>query len=163
MVLQLNPEGIKKFRKYLLRILPLALVIYFTWKILPLFHRPQYGFYFERTIDSIISIWLIDLTIHNKSKWLKDNVFENRFLNLVGKISYGLYLFHYPFHPFYLNLLSKIAIRVPMFSALFKNFLFVNISALLALFTVAYLSFELLEKRITGIKKNFTYNKKSPS
>jgi peptidoglycan/LPS O-acetylase OafA/YrhL len=154
---QLNASRYAKFKEKLKIAVPIAFVIYFTWKLVPYFGLfPKYIF-FQRTIDSVLSIWVIDLVITNKSTWFKTNILENRLLNKIGKISYGLYLFH-DVYPYFLEKIFQYLIeKFPLFKGFLSNVYTFRIVSLVTLFIIASLSFELIEKRITNFKNRFDY------
>jgi peptidoglycan/LPS O-acetylase OafA/YrhL len=149
---RLKEDRLQKLLKYLRVALPVALLIYFTERIsrslgirLPIIS-------FERTIDSVICLWIIHGAVSSKNLWIKKNVLENKFLNLIGKISYGIYLFHYPL-PFFFNKgISKLQIVFPSLQNILGNVFFDKILMSILLFILSYLSFEFFEKRITNLK-----------
>lgn len=124
------------------------------WTILPL-----------RTIVSFITIWVITYIIINReTKSLKFKfILNNKILIFLGKISYGLYLYH-NIIPGTLN--SKIINKYlnPLLpDLLYKKywgqlFLLENI---ILLITISWLSFTLLEKRFLNLKKYFDYKNKN--
>ena len=155
---QLNQEKHSEFVKKMQPSFFGAIIVYFVWKICPYINLfPKYMF-FSRTIDSIISIAIIHLTINNKSIWIKRYVLENKLLNTIGKISYGIYLLHYPFFFFYDKFKFFTIREIPKSQYLFENYYVNNILMLTSLFIITYLSFEFFEKRITNLKNKFTYN-----
>ena len=144
-----------KFQKYFKLIAACALIMYFGFKICPYFDiTPKFGYY-NRTIESVISIWLIDLVINNKSQWVIDNILENKILNGIGKISYGLYLYHYPFPYIFSKYVVK---KFPDFELFIHKYGFLyNPIMLIIVFIIAFASFEFIEKRITNFKGRFEY------
>jgi len=151
---QLNENRYAEFKQKLKIALPIVLAIYFIWKLCPYFDVSPKLIFFQRTIDSIISIWLIDFVINTKPGWFKNSILENKTLNTIGKISYGLYLYHY-IYPYFFNQFIQYSIeKIPSLNFLTNTY--VNqILALSSLFLIAYLSFELFEKRITELKSRF--------
>lgn len=124
------------------------------WTILPL-----------RTIVSFITIWVITyIIIHRETKSLKFKfILNNKILIFLGKISYGLYLYH-NIIPGTLN--SKIINKYlnPLLpDLLYKKYwgqLFLLENVIL-LITISWLSFTLLEKRFLNLKKYFDYKNKN--
>jgi len=136
-----NKDSLQKFRKTLSFLLPIAVVIYFCWKLAPVLgHVAVYSIYFQRIVDSIIAIAIIDKTITTKLAFL-----ENPVLVSIGKISYGVYLFHYP-------------IGVLIDSAnISSNFYFVYAIKLTLLLLISYCSYYFFESKIIRLKKRFEY------
>lgn len=113
-----------------------------------------------RTIISIMALWLIAyITINaNSNRALFKLVWNNKVLIFLGKISYGLYLYH--------NLVSGFNIKViniyinPLLpDILFKKhwgelFLAENI---ILLVLISWLSFVFIEKKFLSLKKYFQY------
>ncbi len=93
---QLDPDKHLQSIKKFVPIFWGAVLVYFVWKLCPYFNAfPKFSF-FRRSIDSIIAIGIIHWAINNKSIFIKKYFLENKLLNTIGKISYGLYLLHYP-------------------------------------------------------------------
>ena len=153
----LNEDRLKKFIRYLRLFLPLALLIYFAEKIVPFFGIFPLTMSFDRTTDSIISVWLIHLAITNKSIWIKNKILENKFINLIGKMSYGIYLIHYPFPGIFYNCVNMLVNKFPRLKFLFSSHFFNTLFMCFALFFICYLSFEFFERRVTGFKRKFNY------
>jgi peptidoglycan/LPS O-acetylase OafA/YrhL len=112
-----------------------------------------------RTIVSIIALWLIAyIVLHQQNDKLKINMLlSNRILIFLGKISYGIYLYHHII-PSALNL--KIIDRYlnPLLpDYLYKDHwarLYVTENAIL-LVLISWLSYVLIEKRFLNLKKQF--------
>ncbi|RBP43724.1 peptidoglycan/LPS O-acetylase OafA/YrhL [Roseimicrobium gellanilyticum] len=77
------------------------------------------------------------------------NLLENRVLTYCGKISYGLYLYHYPIYYFVNDAFRPLewVYRVPI--------------KVLSTFAIASLSYHLLEKPILSLKKHFEHEKRN--
>ena len=85
-------------------ILSASLFLYFLWT----FNKStseNCGQWFL-IINSIISLWFIHLVINNNNKRVKKYFLENKTLNLIGKVSYGIYLFHYVMHFIYEKIIT---------------------------------------------------------
>jgi peptidoglycan/LPS O-acetylase OafA/YrhL len=116
-----------------------------------------------RTIVSIIALWLIAyIVLNQQNDKLKINMLlNNRILIFLGKISYGIYLYHHII-PGALNL--KIIDRYlnPLLpDYLYKDHwarLYVTENAIL-LIVISWLSYVLIEKRFLNLKKQFEYEK----
>ena len=72
----------------------LCLVVYFYCRYFIFLGYPGPFFFLWKTIDSVIAVWLLALILNNRSVWVKKYLLENRYLNFIGRISYGLYLLH---------------------------------------------------------------------
>jgi peptidoglycan/LPS O-acetylase OafA/YrhL len=152
--LQINGKT-KSYSKFIFFALPIALLLHFYLSFSPE-KSSDYGFCFL-TINSIISIWLIDRVINNKSVWINNFILENRFLNKIGQISYGIYLFHFVFGFFYDMLIKalfsqKADLEITLLD--WKNAYFIK---LVLLILVSLISFHMFEKPILKLKERFNY------
>jgi len=120
------------------------------WKLLPL-----------RTFNSILSLWIITYVfIHHDKESLRFRfVLNNYALIILGKISYGLYLYH-NFVPALVYSKSVEQFNYTFLSAGFikeyKEILFLVEKGILLLI-LAWLSFILIEKPCLRLKKYFEY------
>jgi len=114
-------------------ILAMTMIHLYTWKDSFII---QYGFTFSAVVAATM---ILDLTISPYSLFKK--VFELRPLVYIGKISYGLYLYHFPIYYFvrreydYLDKPIKLLVMVS------------------ASFLIAALSYHLYEKHFLKFKK----------
>jgi len=147
-------DNMIKFNFYIIRIFPVALAIYFINKLCPFFDVFPNLSPFNRTFDSILSLWLIHKVITNKNSFFMTHFVDNHSLRFIGKISYGLYLFHYPF-PFIfdnyilsnLYFIKTIIVNFPVFRELIMFCLLIVLSSI---------TFFLFEKPINSMKKYFS-------
>jgi peptidoglycan/LPS O-acetylase OafA/YrhL len=95
---------------------------------------------------SVIALFLISKASIGFTGILK-RIFENKILLFLGKISYGLYLFHF-FIPLIYNFL-----KFPKFSNLFLQFAVYSF----ILVIISSISWYLLEKPVNSLKKYFSY------
>ena len=117
-----------------------------------------------RTLISCVALWIITyLVMHQPSNTHKLKfIFDNGVLIFLGKISYGLYLYH--------NIIpSIVTLKIvdkyfnPLLPDVFTKkfwlqlFLFENTMLLML---ISWLSYVLIEKRFLNFKKNFSYEKK---
>ena len=137
----MSPERMKKFKNGLGFAFPIALCIYLYWKLMSVTGFVGFGDgVFNRTINSIISIWLIDQIINSRSRF-----WEIPLLNSIGKISYGIYLFHIP-------------VSVVVNSLHISNNLYIMYAIKLpALLLISYCSYYFFELKVMALKKKFTY------
>jgi peptidoglycan/LPS O-acetylase OafA/YrhL len=147
----------KMFVKVINLIFPIALLFHFYWG----FSADGGHFnYWYRTIDSLIAIWLIHHTITARQSWLKKNILENGILVKIGRVSYGIYLYHYAFPWVYSMVVSKIGVEGSgVRGFLSRNYSFSYFTQLILLFVVCAVSFEFIEKPILKLKRFFQYGK----
>lgn len=115
--------------------------------ILLMFEENIISVFFFRLNVSVICFYLISKASIGFKGMLK-YVFENKVLMYLGKISYGLYLFHK-----FIPLIYK-SMDLPAIYNVWLNFIVQ--SALLVL--IASVSWFILEKPINNLKKYFAYN-----
>ncbi|MBS1598805.1 MAG: hypothetical protein JST75_11330 [Bacteroidetes bacterium] len=142
----------KIFLRTLNRVVPVAILVYLYWIFFPRHYLYSYTF---RTVDSIISIWMIHKIIHNKSARIEKIFIENKVLTTIGKISYGIYLYHFAVHFCYTYIRVKLFGGYPGINEVLSNFYFVYFMELALLFIVSYCSFYLLEQPIMKLKRKF--------
>jgi peptidoglycan/LPS O-acetylase OafA/YrhL len=137
----MSPAGIKKFKNVLRFAFPIALSIYFYWKLMSVAGFAGFGDgIFNRTINSVIAIWLIDHIINSKSKF-----WEIPLLNRIGKISYGIYLFHIPVS----MIVNSLHIS--------NNLYIIYAIKLPVLLLISYCSYYFFELKVMALKKKFSY------
>jgi len=105
-------------------------------------------FFSERLAISIIAVYLITLCLLKENSFVVKKILNNNFLNFVGIISYGVYLYH-NIVPKYLNfILLKMNIKQYSFS----YSLFLLQTSLIII--ISYLSWIIFEKPILKLKKH---------
>lgn len=90
---------------------------------------------------------IINISTYDKS-FIK---LENRFLNFLGRISYGIYMYHLIVVYFVLKCLNQTPLSI---NSLLANFLLYSISILVTIF-VSYMSYTFIEKKFLTIKSRF--------
>jgi len=137
----MSPERLKKFKNVLRFAFPIALCIYLYWKLMSVEGFVGFGDgIFNRTITSVIAIWVIDHIINSKSKF-----WEIPLLSRIGKISYGIYLFHIP-------------VSVIINSLHISNNLYIIYAIKLpVLLLISYCSYYFFESKVMTLKKKFSY------
>lgn len=108
------------------------------------------------TILSIFFVWVVSSAATGFGGIL-GRFLELKPLVFIGKISYGIYIYHYFMNPIY-DMVSwhlKISNSIPL--------LFVIILKVIASFAIAILSWFFIEKPINNFKKYFSYEKASRS
>ena len=141
-----------------------AVGIYFYWKLYQFFDHPTSALFLMKTINSIISIWLIILVVNNRSVWVGKYLLGNRFLNYIGKISYGIYLYHYIYIGLLFNRVNGFLYNITLpYPALNKTIhdshvdYWIEVSLMIC---IAAISYALIEKPLLNLKKYFNYNEK---
>jgi peptidoglycan/LPS O-acetylase OafA/YrhL len=159
---RLDDRRLKTFESVIKAVVIAAIPVYFYWKISETYSLPVHGISMMKTVSGIISLWLIMLVVNNTNRLVSKHLLENRFLNYIGKISYGIYLYHYV----YLGLLfSKINgffynITLP-FPALNKVVHDAHVDywiEVTAMVLIAAVSYQFIEKPLLRLKKRFNYN-----
>ncbi len=153
-----SEESLQKFRRAIRVLFIPAVITFLTLNVLHLYYDLQRPWVFSRTIESIISIGLIDAALNNKSVRVQKYFLENGVLNFIGRISYGLYLYQYPL----LGVTSFMIERgvVPSSGWLYEAFSDPTGAYLIRLgilFLVAYASYRLVELPLLRLKKHFNY------
>lgn len=136
-------KAVLKFRSAIIfLILNFVLII-----ILMFFEESVISVFFFRFCVSVICAFIIYGAI-NGYRGLAGRILDNTVLIFLGKISYGLYLYHN-----FIPLIYK-AIGIPALSNLYLNFI-VKICMLILISTV---SWYMIEKPMNRLKKYFSYN-----
>jgi peptidoglycan/LPS O-acetylase OafA/YrhL len=135
-------------------LVPVALIMHFYWSFSS---DGGHLHYWYRTGDSIISIWLIHLTITAKPGRVKQYILENPVLVKIGQISYGIYLYHYALPYIDGMVIRNIFAGHPSTESMLlapAPFYLIN---LIVLFVVALVSYQYFEKPILSLKRFFEY------
>ena len=155
--IRLNVERNLKFEKAFRIVFPFLL--YLAWRMTPFGGIPVCVMY-ARFLDNLIAIALIMFAINNKYEWMRRYVLENPALNFIGKISYGIYLYHFTLAPSYDGMVNTYVRTHPGVPAFVTNFYFAYSVKLTLLLLVCWLSFVLIEQPIMKLKKKFEYTSK---
>ena len=152
----------RKFEKAMWVIGPASLAVFLYWQVPFYINQPQPALsIFRKTIISIVALWLIILIVNNRSAIMKKYLLENRFFNFIGKISYGLYLYHIPFLTHVAwplkSYMERLGNEHQQFKLLFTNYAFYYTLSTGLLVLLAWLTFTLIEKPFLRIKKYFKY------
>lgn len=113
-----------------------------------------------RTMASCIALWGITFVVlKEKTKTIYNTVLKNKVLAWLGKVSYGLYLYHLPVPYFFKKVLNKIKavgyVRIP---AKYYDTLLL-LGSLVILLSLAWLSWTIIEKPFLNLKKHFETKK----
>jgi peptidoglycan/LPS O-acetylase OafA/YrhL len=119
-------------------------------------HLPQ------RSIHSIIALWMITYVVMKKGekRFSFSTVLNNKFFFFLGKISYGIYLYHVPVQWFGFILSPLINKYFPFsFVRQYNNYIMFAINFCILIF-ISWLSWKIIEKPILSLKKYFNYQDK---
>ncbi len=122
-----------------------------AWCSIPLliFYTPHWAQDANHLIYSLSFIIIILNVSTNKNSFLK---LENSVLNYFGKISYGIYMYHFMLIPIVLFLLKKINIDI---NSTEGNFYLYSLS-FLSTFMVSIISYIFFEKKFLNYKNKFS-------
>lgn len=152
-------------------------------------HQPEYGVKFQKTVSilallslsalivqlatdislilpqrlfiSLMSLWLISNYVFDNKLTKIDAFFSKTYLIYIGKISYGMYLFHTFIPSFTKKAFTKLGVDVTSaisyeqgsYSEL--NLFLYNVFNFLVLLLVATLSWYIIEKTLNNLKRYF--------
>jgi peptidoglycan/LPS O-acetylase OafA/YrhL len=140
-----------------LSIVAIFTFMYFLYGVI----TKQWEIFSVRTTVSILTLWLICCIYlyHQTGKLKGAFILNNAFLIFIGKISYGIYLYH--------NIVPIMIVRKYIdvyFNPLLPDFFNVKYKTILLLaengitvIVISWLSFILIEKRFLMLKKRFNY------
>jgi peptidoglycan/LPS O-acetylase OafA/YrhL len=139
----------RKYKKYLMFIFILLLLSSFIPR--------KFGDVGEFVMFLVSLYFFSTLVIVTIFSNKKRNIFSNSTLIFLGKISYGIYVYHGMFRPYF-----KIWFYEPLYTS-FSNgiivaIIYTIISTIISV-AIAYISWELFEKHMIKLKKYFTYKK----
>ncbi len=153
-----------KFEKGLIPFVIASTVFYFGWKI-ALFNNSadQYWLFVLKTASIIISLWLIIRVVNNRSKWIGKYFLESRFLNFIGRISYGLYLYHYVYINGYCGAVNAFiynrTLPYPQLNKIVHDHHVDYWIQVAIMILISALSFKLIEEPLLRLKTRFTYSR----
>jgi peptidoglycan/LPS O-acetylase OafA/YrhL len=143
-----------KFKKYILLMSVLLFLIISQYHNSIIYHT------FFVMIIAVWSYYIIEFLL-KENKNFSQNIFQFRPFVYLGKISYGLYLYHGPFF-FIFGVLSYTEFKLFKSNFLFANYLgsydlvvLLNISYLILICTLSWYCFE---KPINNLKRYFSYS-----
>ncbi len=151
---RLNAKECRRFERGTVILLPFLL--FMAWRMSS-FGGSALGVTYSLFVNSIIALGLIMFVLNNRSEWVKNYILENRFLNFFGKISYGIYLYHYVLGT-YLDLKYDAMLQNGKAPAILQNYVFRYGLKLGILIAICWLSFILIEQPVLRLKKRFEYS-----
>lgn len=153
--MRLDEERYRKFdRRFWIVLL---LMLFVAWRVAPISGIPSLALY-SRTLEIVVSLAIIIGVLNNKSEWMRKNILENTFLNFLGKISYGLYLYHYVLEGPMWRVIHAWWDSNPGLPGWVRNFYFGYVVCYIALFIVSWLSYKVVEVPLLKLKKYFRYS-----
>ncbi len=162
--LRLGGKWIKRIEKNIWIMGVISLGIYLFCKIAIFAGYPAFNkIYIFKTLNCILSIWLIMLVVNNKSERARKYFLENSSLNFIGKISYGIYLYHYVYITLVLSrlndMLNKNTKSFPLINKIIldaHNNYWIQITIIVLISSLSYL---VIEKPLLSLKRHFEYDR----
>jgi peptidoglycan/LPS O-acetylase OafA/YrhL len=114
--------------------------------LLIVINRFQFASSVGSELVAIITVFIIAAQVSRKNYLIN---LENKLLNFIGKISYGIYVIH----PLIIFYFSKIFCKFSSVNII--NYLLVYVSIIVFTILLAYVSYEFFEKRFLNFKKKF--------
>ena len=111
------------------------------------------GIIFNRLFMALASVWIIAMASYSDFKGILGKILTNKIVVYLGKISYGIYVYHYIVPYFFSGVHPFKSVRV-------VDFLLLRGSYLLTTILIASISWYLLEKPINDLKRYFSYSPK---
>ena len=143
-----------KFERVLRYIVPFALGVYIFWRVAPFVGHIEHANFLARTVTSILAVAVINAVIKNENPSIA-RILDNKALNYIGVISYGIYLYHYPIGVIY-DL--KVQPWLQANASMLDSFIFMYIMKTGVTLIVSHLSYKYFEKPVVQLKKRFEYN-----
>ena len=153
---RMDKDRCARFENVFKKLFPLLLFI--AWRMYAYRGLPM-AMVFSSTVDSLVGVALIMFAVNNRSEWMRKHILENKVFNFIGKISYGLYLYHYilgVYFDWYYRAYVKMHPGLPH---LVTGFYFPYFVKYVLLLLISYLSFRFIEQPLLGLKKRFEYEK----
>lgn len=123
----------------------------------------RYSFYclvLMRFLFNVMSFWILGVAVTFGYRGLMRSFLENKFVVYVGRISYGMYLYHL-FVPIIMKIvlghfrMTTLLNSEVGWAILLRTVIYVGVTII-----IASVSWYLIEKPLNNIKKYFSYNKK---
>jgi peptidoglycan/LPS O-acetylase OafA/YrhL len=150
----INEKSGDIIKKTIFSILPLAVILYILYEA-GIHTAPL------RLINSIISISIIILVAENRYGSIMSAIINNKVLTNLGKISYGVYLYHYMVPTYYSMFLIYIEKKLNIYNnpgMLMNQPYVIDVFQFLILILISSLSYYFIEIKILKLKKHFEYD-----
>jgi len=160
---RLSENRLPQFEKIMKPVIAVSLIYYFGWKIaLHTNTADLHWIFLIKTASSLIGLGLIMAVVNNRSKWVGCYILENRFLNFIGRISYGIYLYHYVYIIGFCNQVNQFiyqhTLPYPDINRIVHDHHFDYWLQLSIMVIIAALSYKLIEQPILRLKNRFSYS-----
>lgn len=157
-----QPEQEVWFRRKLLPAAIMANIAYCTIKIALLMGTVKNDWLFlAKTTNSIVALQLIVIVVNAREGLLKKYLLENPALNYLGKISYGIYLYHYVYINHYCGTVNaffyKITLPVPLLNSIIHDHHVDYWLQVTIIVIIAAISYRFIEQPILTLKDRFSY------
>ena len=147
----------QQYKKWVVKIflilLPVCLVLLYL-------HQQGHKLVVIRAVNALIAINLIMYICNERYNFVTRSILNNKFLVGIGKISYGVYLYHY-FLPYYwLKFVTYLKGSIHLSDKAFKLLTVPPsgyLAQLLLLLTIAWFSYRYIEFNFLKLKKYFNY------
>lgn len=141
------------FKKTLLYLLPVAIILYILleWNFI---------FFPGRIVNAIISVNVIIYVVEAKYGKIFSAFINNDLLSKMGKISYGIYLFHMCIPYYYSTILAYFETKFIFerhIDKLLHQPLFAEIVEFIFLILISHLSYRFIETNFLKLKDKFVY------
>lgn len=112
----------------------------------------------SRTLTSICTIWLISWIIlfGDTKKSFINSILNQKYLVFIGKISYGIYLYHLIIPYYTWQILTPINSHFPTYIFQYNSYLLIAENFIILLL-ISYISWNVIEFPILKLKKYFEY------
>ena len=107
----------------------------------------------ERFLFSVCCFWIVGYGILSEYKGGVKWILENQFVIYIGKISYGLYIYHFFAEPFFFKICD--VLKIDLTKVIGYNMISRSVFLFLATLIVASISWRLIEQPINKLKNKF--------
>ncbi|MCW3122725.1 MAG: hypothetical protein JWQ38_2217 [Flavipsychrobacter sp.] len=145
-----------KFERRLFPLFLVALILYFRWKFIRVGYQ-DHTLFLYRFVEGVISLQIIVAAVHNKSEWVRRYILENRVLNYIGIISYGIYLYHNILQPVWDGYIDRARLRHPGMPEFLYDYYGTYAEKLIILYIMCWASYRFIEKPMLKLKDRFPY------
>lgn len=157
-----QPKRESWFRRKLLPAAIVATTAYFIIKGALLTGTMKNDWLFlTKTINSIVALQLIIIVVNAREGLVKKYLLENAALNYLGKISYGIYLYHYVYINYCCGIVNaffyKITLPAPTLNAIIHDHHVDYWLQVAIMVVVAAVSYRFIEQPLLKLKDKFSY------